>query len=181
MIKKWETLEERRAADLKIFDAFWYKRRRPGWEKTGEYVVLKSPLWVNIIPMTSDGKVVFVEQYRHGIDEMTLEVPGGLVEKGEDPRAAAERECAEETGFASDEEALLIGETQPNPAFLDNICYSYLWKNCEKKFEQRLDGSEDIDVKLFDIDEIKRMIADKKIQHSLVLNAFFYYFLKFGD
>ncbi|MFC2131829.1 NUDIX hydrolase, partial [Bacteroidota bacterium] len=116
MIKKWETISERKIDNFKIFSLSWIKRRHPDWNKESEFVVLKSPKWVNIIPITKDGNVILIEQYRHGTDEITLEVPGGLVEEGEDPRDAGERECGEETGFAGEGQALLLGENIPNPA-----------------------------------------------------------------
>ena len=180
MIKKWETIERRQAEDYRIFRAEWIKRKHPDWSKTGNFVVLDSPKWVNIIPITKDNKVVLIEQYRHGIDDITLEVPGGLVEEGEDPIQAAERECIEETGFRGKNCAILLGENLPNPAFLTNKCWSYVWFDCEENDIQHLDGNEDIQVVLLPLVEVRNYIEDKRINHSLVLNAFFFYFLKYG-
>ena len=179
MIKKWDTVGSEFAGDFKIFNISRIKRRHPEWKKEGSFVVLDSPQWVNIIPITPDNKVIFVEQYRHGIDRITLEVPGGLIEKGEEPGTAGERECSEETGFQGPERAELLGENFPNPAFLNNKCYSYVWFNCVKTDEQRLDGNEDINVVEIPLDDIRDRIADGTIQHSLVLTAFFFYFLRY--
>jgi 8-oxo-dGTP pyrophosphatase MutT (NUDIX family) len=178
MIKKWDTISERTVGNFKIFDLSWIKRRNSDLNKEGEFVVLKSPQWVNIIPVTSVGNVVLIEQYRHGTDEITLEVPGGLVEKNENPRIAAQRECQEETGFAGNGEAELLGENIPNPAFLTNTCHSYVWFNCKKVSGQKLDRHEDINVIEVPLTEIKKMILEGRIKHSLVLTAFFFYFLK---
>jgi ADP-ribose pyrophosphatase len=180
MIKKWETVENKFVENLKIFDLNIVKRFNNEISKEGSFIVLNSPKWVNIIPVTRNNEVVLVEQYRHGIDEITLEVPGGLVENGEDPRDAGERECREETGYEGVGQAILLGENQPNPAFLNNLCYSYLWTGCEKKFNQALDGNEDINVVLLPFSEINDYILSGKIKHSLVLTAFLFYFLKFG-
>jgi ADP-ribose pyrophosphatase len=180
MIKKWDTIEKKFVENYKIFDLFRIKRKNSEIKKEGNFVVLETSSWVNIIPITIDNKVILIEQYRHGIDEITLEVPGGLVEMDEEPRLAGQRECLEETGFGSDDDALLIGENYPNPAFLNNKCYSYVWFNCSKKDEQHLDGSEDINVIEVPLESIKKLIVDKKIQHSLVLDAFFFYYLKYG-
>jgi ADP-ribose pyrophosphatase len=179
MISKWQTIKRERQKDLKIFNLISVERKHPEQNKHGNFVVLESPEWINIIPMTRDNKIVLIEQYRHGIDEVTIEVPGGLVEKGEDPRMAAQRECIEETGFVGPDDAELIGINQPNPAFLDNLCYSYLWRDCEQKFDQKLDGNEDINVILKSIGEVKSMILNGTIKHSIVLNAFFFYSLKY--
>jgi 8-oxo-dGTP pyrophosphatase MutT (NUDIX family) len=181
MIKKWETLERRKVDNFKIFDLEWIKRRHPDWGKVNEFVVLNSPSWVNIIPVTKEGNVILIEQYRHGTDEITLEVPGGLVEKDEDPKDAGERECFEETGYKGKGCAKLLGTNIPNPAFINNKCFSYLWLDCEKVGTQHLDGHEDIKVIEVPLKNIKKMILEGKIQHSLVLTAFFFYFLEYSD
>ena len=180
MIKKWETLQRSEGADYRIFKSEWIKRKHPDRNNPGNFVVLDSPRWVNIIPVTKDKNVILIEQYRHGVDEITLEVPGGLVEKGELPRDAAERECFEETGFQGIGHAELLGENQPNPAFLTNKCWSYIWHDCEEKATQQLDGHEDIEVIQIPLTEVRDYIEKGKIQHSLVLTAFFFYFLKYG-
>jgi ADP-ribose diphosphatase len=181
MIKKWNTISSEKAADLKIFNANWVRRQHPDWDKSSNFVVLDSPDWVNIIPITKDGNVVFIEQYRHGTDEITLEVPGGLIEIGEDPGFAGERECQEETGFVGAEKAILLGENRPNPAFMNNTCYSYVWFDCEQKFDQNLDGNEDIKIVEYPLNEVRMLILDKKVNHSLVLTAFFFYSLQYSD
>lgn len=177
-ITKWETIQVESNQDLKIFQAKFIKRRNPVTKKIHNFIRLDSLDWVNIIPITADNQVVLIEQYRHGIDDITLEIPGGLVDKSETPLQAGMRECIEETGFASIETPILIGVNNPNPAFLNNKCYSFLWKNVEKKFEQKLDLNEIIDIKLIPLNEIRFFIESGKISHSLVLNAFFFLFLK---
>ncbi|MBI5325832.1 MAG: NUDIX hydrolase [Ignavibacteriae bacterium] len=179
-IKKWDTINKREIDNFKIFDLSWVRRKHPDNGKEGEFVVLNSAEWVNIIPVTQDKKIVLIEQYRQGTDELTIEVPGGLVEAGEEPRDAGERECREETGYEGNGKSLLLGVNTPNPAFLNNKCYSYVWFGCELKYEQKLDRHEDIRVIEVPADDIKVMILEGKIRHSLVLTAFFFYTLKYG-
>lgn len=176
---KWETVEKQLIDDYKIFNLELVRRYHPEWKREGKFVVLDSPRWVNIIPLTKDNNVVLIKQYRHGIDEITIEIPGGLVDNDETPLEAACRECTEETGYSSDVFAELLGENIPNPAFLNNRCWSYVWRNCERTQLQNLDGNEQIDVIEVPLKKIRQMILDKEIQHSLVLTAFFYYFLKY--
>jgi 8-oxo-dGTP pyrophosphatase MutT (NUDIX family) len=180
MIEKWETLGVESSEDFRIFTAIRIKRRHPAWKREGSFVVLDSPQWVNIIPVTTEGNIVLIEQYRHGADSITIEVPGGLVEHGEATRIAAERECLEETGYGSNQEAELLGKILPNPAFLNNECFSYVWFGCELKSEQHLDRHEDIRVFEASQAEVKDMILDGRINHSLVLDAFLYYIFKYG-
>jgi 8-oxo-dGTP pyrophosphatase MutT (NUDIX family) len=179
-LKKWETLGIESNFDLKIFKAEWVLRRNPRTNSKSKFVVLNSKNWVNIIPITTNHEVVMIEQYRHGIDQITLEIPGGLVDNNEEPMAASMRECIEETGYHSDSSPILLGLNHPNPAFLTNSCYSFLWQGVSKKYEQHLDKNEDILVKLIPIEQIKSLIEEQKITHSLVINAFFFYFLKIG-
>ncbi len=103
-----------------------------------------------------------------------------MVEKDELPLIAGQRECTEETGYFSEQKAQYLGETLPNPAFLNNICYSFVWYDVELKYKQNLDRHEEIVVFEKSFDEVKELIKKGKINHSLVLNAFFYYFLKNG-
>ncbi len=181
MVKNWETIDKQQVNDFRIFKANLIKRKHPDWNKESKFVVLDSPDWVNIIPVTKNNEIVLIEQYRQGIDGITLEVPGGLIESGEDPGRAGERECREETGFSSAEKAELLGTNEPNPAFMNNICYSYVWHNCEKNGVQELDSHEDIEVVLAPANKIKNYIKEGKIKHSLVLTAFLHYFLKYGN
>jgi 8-oxo-dGTP pyrophosphatase MutT (NUDIX family) len=179
----WRTEERRQMLDCKIFTVEAVRRsaqKRNGEPSSGTFYVLHSPSWVNIIPLTASGNVILIRQYRHGTDDFTLEVPGGLVEQGEDPRAAAERECAEETGFVGEGAAILLGENQPNPAFLDNTCYSYLWRDCRLQAAQNADEHEDIEVVEVPLEEIPTLIQTGVIQHALVLTAFFFLLLREG-
>ena len=181
MVKNWQTVNKDLINDFRIFKANWIIRKHPDLGKESKFVVLDSPNWVNIIPVTKNNEIVLIEQYRQGIDGVTLEVPGGLIDPGEDAGEAGERECREETGYLSAEKAELLGINEPNPAFMNNICYSYLWRNCEKNASQELDPHEDIETVLVPADEIKNYIKEGKIKHSLVLTAFFYYFLRYGN
>ena len=89
--------------NLKIFDLFKYKLVSPYSEsekKSFDFFVFQSVDWINILPITKDGKVVFVEQYRPGTDSITLELPGGMSNEDEEPIESAKRELKEETGFS---------------------------------------------------------------------------------
>jgi 8-oxo-dGTP pyrophosphatase MutT (NUDIX family) len=175
MIKKWKTLSKKIIGNFRIFELFQYEREHPNTHRISQFYGLSSTNWVNIIPITKDNKIILVEQYRHGIDTSAIEIPAGLIELNEDPKIAAMRECMEETGYQGGSEAIFLGKVRPNPAFLDNWCYHYLWLNCEKKFEQNLDENEDINVLKIPMDEMQEMINNGKINHSLVISAMFHY------
>lgn len=180
MISNWKTKEIKKIGDYRIFSFNSALRTNPVSGKDSEFYFLNTPNWVNVIPITKDNRVIFVEQYRHGSDSVTLEIPAGLIEPNEEPQKAAERECLEETGYSSIYPAELLGVNSPNPAFLNNKCYSFLIKDAEKKFEQSLDANEVIDVHYLEMRKVKEMINSGEINHSLVLTAFFFYSLKYG-
>lgn len=169
----WETVEREAVADYGIFMLYRVRRRHPQRQQTGEFVVLEAPPWVNIVPVTEDDHVVLIEQYRHGIDTITVEIPGGMVAPGEDPRTAAERECREETGYASDVPAQLVRINYPNPAFLTNVCYTYLWRGCRRIAEPSWDRHEEIALRLVPLSELPQLLRTGVIRHSLVLVALF--------
>ena len=176
MIAKWETLDSNFLGNYKVFDLYRKTRKHPKTRKVGDFTALVATDWVNIIPITVEQEIVLVEQYRHGIDAITLEIPAGIMEANENPKAAAERECIEETGYIGKSEAILLGKSRSNPAFLNNYCYHYLWLDCELKQEQHLDENEDIRIVKIPLSAIKNYIAENKIEHSLAISAFYHFF-----
>lgn len=132
---------------------------------------------MNVVALTADEQVVLIKQYRHGIDAVTLEIPGGIIEVGETPLDAGVRELREETGFAGDDAALL-GQVHPNPAYQTNICYTALVRNARLAGEQHQDGGEDIVVRLVPLSDVPKLISEGHITHALVVAAFHFLELK---
>ncbi len=130
--------------------------------------------WVNIVPLTTKEEVVLVKQYRFGIDEVTLEVPAGTLDKGEqDPQLAAQRELLEETGYSSND-IVSLGKVAANPAIQNNYCHFYLAKDVILTSEQDLDLTEDIEIELVKLTEIDSLISSGQIKHSLsILNLLY--------
>jgi 8-oxo-dGTP pyrophosphatase MutT (NUDIX family) len=147
----------------------YYRFEPTGAER--EFVVLEFPDWVNVIPITEDGQVVLIRQYRHGISASTWEVPGGMIDPDEEPIDAAMRELLEETGYAADSVEFL-GRVSPNPAIQGNWSYSFLAKGCKYTGARNLDPFEDIEVKLFSLEEIPDLIKQEEICNSMVINSF---------
>ncbi|HUO04393.1 MAG TPA: NUDIX hydrolase [Candidatus Binataceae bacterium] len=169
--RKWKTLKTAAVYRTPIFDLH---RRRSIHPHKGErdFFILDAPNWVNIVPLTKGRDVVMIRQWRHGIGGFTLEVPGGMVDPDDpSPAHAARREMIEETGFDSDA-IIELGRVHPNPAFQGNICYSFLAENVREIAKPKWTATEETEVVLVPLAEIKRMIASRGIMHSLTIAAF---------
>ena len=177
MISKWKKNSERSVLKASVFEYFKVVSTSPDSEKTGQFDVLKCRNWVNIIALTPNNEVVLVKQFRQGTEEITLEIPGGVLHIGEDPILGAKRELEEETGFLAKEWALL-GSVDANPAFMTNKCFVYLATGCVNSSSQNLDPFEEIEVTTAPIEEIPNFIREGKISHSLVVAAFYLYVTK---
>lgn len=137
-----------------------------------DFVVVKAPDWVNVLALTSDRKLVLVRQFRHGIDDFSLEVPGGVVEAGEDPVAAGVRELQEETGYAGGN-ARLLASVHPNPAIQNNHCRVVLIEGAVPSGTIDWDPDEEIEVSVLPVDEVLAAARAGKITHSLTLVSLF--------
>jgi ADP-ribose pyrophosphatase len=175
MVKDWEKLNSEEIANYRIFKMRRDVRRSPRTGAEHSFFVLQSPDWVNVVALTPENQVVMIHQFRHGTERVTLEIPGGMVDPHEnDPAETARRELLEETGYAA-EQVIHIGTVHPNPAFLDNTCYTYLALNARWQQEPQFDGAEDIAVELVPIEAIAGMVGNGRITHALVVAAFYHY------
>jgi len=174
VIKEWETVKTEDLGNYRVFQLQAVERISPRTGNKHRFFKIQSSDWVNIMPITADGRVVMVRQYRHGNSEITLEVPGGMVDEGEDPMISALRELREETGYEG-VNPQKIGQVAPNPALFDNICHSYTVENVQKVGEQEFDSAEDIEIELVPLTEIPNMIASGAITHALTINAYYFY------
>jgi len=177
--KPWQVVSSKKDQSYRVFSLRTDLAISPRTGKKHHFFILESSPWVNVIPLTPQKEVVLVRQYRHGTQNVTLEIPGGLVETSDSPEGAARRELLEETGYGS-EEIVSLGLVHPNPAIQNNACYTYLAKDVYPIGEQEQDDKEDIEVVLKPIAEIQGLIQKGVITHALVLAAFYRYFMEYA-
>jgi ADP-ribose pyrophosphatase len=174
-IQPWPRISTKKIGDFRIFQIRSDLRRSPRTGDEHDFFVLECVDWVNVIAVTSDQQLVMVEQFRHGSDTVELEIPGGMMDPGESsPVVTGVRELREETGYEG-REARVIGEIFPNPAIMDNTCYTVLVEDCQLKHSIGLDHSEDVATQLVPVVDIPDLVRTRRIRHSLVVVALYHY------
>jgi ADP-ribose pyrophosphatase len=166
-VRDWEEYERERILDCGIFSVERSRARSPEDGSEHDFYRIVSVEWAQVVPVTAGGCIVMIRQYRHGAERITLEIPGGLVDPGETPAAAAQRECLEETGFRA-HSVRPLGTLNPNPALFGNRLHAFLAEGVERVGEVQNTGSEHTSVELVPVLEVERLLIEGKIDHALV-------------
>ncbi len=178
-IIKWKTVSSALQLKAHVFRYWKVERESPSNQEVGTFDVIQCLNWVNVIAITKVQKIILIKQYRHGTDQVTVEIPGGAVAHMEDPKEGAIRELREESGYTSSN-WIHLGRVDANPAFMTNQCDTYLALECEKTHELELDPFEEIEVYLRDLADVDKMVESGEITHSLIIAALFLYRLHRG-
>ncbi|HEU0110578.1 MAG TPA: NUDIX hydrolase [Flavisolibacter sp.] len=176
---KWKVLESEY-----LFNVPWLTIRRekcelPNGKVMQAYYTLEYPGWVTAFALTKDEKVVMVKQYRHGLGVISTELPGGVVDAGETHEKAIARELLEETGYVF-EEFEFLGKISANPATSNNYMHMFIARGGEKIAEQKLDETEDVEVVIYTLDEVKQLVRENKIVQALHTTTIFYALERLG-
>jgi ADP-ribose pyrophosphatase len=170
---KWKVLESEYLHKKEWLTIRKDKCELPNGKIVSEFYVNEYPAWVNAFALTKEGKVLMVKQYRHGIGELCIELPGGVVDEGETWQDGIKRELLEETGYRF-ETLEYLGKICANPSTTNNYMHMFLAREGEKVAEQKLDELEDVEVLVMDVDEVKQLVKENKIIQSLHVNCIFY-------
>jgi len=141
--------------------------------KTSKRELIKHPGAVAIIPITNEGKIILVEQYRKALERSLIETPAGKLEPGEEPEVSARRELEEETGFGC-EKLTYIQSFATSPGFADEIIHIYVAEGLYKiENAASLDEDEFVDLIEATIEESLEMmnngqIFDAKTAYSIL-------------
>lgn len=168
--KPWKRERSETGPDLLIARARFDWVENPRTRQTLRRLVLDVADWVNVVALTPERRLVVVRQYRFGTGTVTTEIPGGVVDLGEPPEAAARRELREETGYTA-ESWRALGPVEPNPAFQNNLCHHYLAEGARPTHALELDPGEDIVVDTLALEEVRDHVRNGSIRHSLVISA----------
>lgn len=166
----WQLEDREDGPDLILFQARYDHLRHPTSGDVLRRLVLESVDWVNLVALDAEGLSVMVRQYRFGVGYPTLETPGGMVDPGEGPLEAAQRELREETGYTGGTWHYL-GAVEPNPAFHDHLCHHFLARDVEPTHGQDLTQGEAIRVELMSEAQINEAVRSGEIRHALALSA----------
>jgi ADP-ribose diphosphatase len=170
--KEWPLVVSETLLSLRVFELRKDRCRSPRTGAEHDFYVLSGRDWCNVVPLTDDGEVILIRQYRHGTRETTLEIPGGIIDPGDaSPAEAARRELLEETGCeATSIEP--IGVIHPNPAIQSNACFSFVARGVRQVTAPKLDAAEDIEVVRMPLADVPARIAAGEVRHALVVVAF---------
>jgi len=170
--RAWRVLGDEHLQHCKVFDVHRATMESPETGAAHPFYRIESPEWVNVVALTTDEDLVMVRQYRQGAREVTLEIPGGLVDAGEEPIQAAGRELLEESGYRAGRIESL-GSINPNPALFANRVHMFVALDCEPFAPIDNGETEETAVELLPLRDLDATVRAGGIDHALVVATLF--------
>ncbi len=166
--RAWKDLEEETVFSVPFVSISRTRSVRDGDGKTARFYRLHFPDWANIFAITPEQEVVFVHQFRQGVMAHTLELPGGVMEPGEDPLEGARRELVEETGYTAGE-WIDLGPVFPNPAIQDNRCRTFIAKDARRTHATAFDADEELELELIPLDRLVERTLRGQVTNAVIV------------
>jgi 8-oxo-dGTP pyrophosphatase MutT (NUDIX family) len=169
-LRKWTQLRRDHVANYRILDVCRVELQDGDGRARGHAFTVRCRDWCNVVAVTPADEVVLVWQYRFGTDALSLEIPGGVIDAGEEPECAALRELGEETGYhAAALEPLLVLEA--NPAIQNNRCFTFVARGATRVADPRFDPQEELETVLVPAAHLPDLLDSGRITHALVQSA----------
>ncbi len=172
---KWKTLSSQYISRHQYFTARVDKCEMPDGKIVEEYFVVELPESACALALTDNNEVVMTRQYRYPVNETMMELPGGFIDKGEEPVTGMARELKEETGYEFDK-VQYLGKVAANPGVLNNYTHMFLATGGKKVTAQSLDHNEEIEVHLLPVEEVRRMLKQNEFPQALHVSCMMYAF-----
>lgn len=169
---KWKTISEKSLLKTLVFEVMDDENISATGVK-GDYYIMNAPDWVLVIA-EKDDKFLMVKQWRHGEKALSVEFPGGVIDKGEEPEIAARRELEEETGFKAGK-LTKLGCVNPNPALFSNHVHVYLAEELVAAGGQHLDEDEFINCMELKKEEVLEGMGTEQFPHGIMATALCFY------
>ena len=171
----WPLSAEESVLTTPVFEVrrHWCRSPKDGRDKA--FTVLNCPDWVQVLAVTPEDRVLLVRQFRQGTRQVSLELPGGVIEPGQTPEEAARRELREETGYAA-ETFRRLAAFRPNPAVQNNTAHAFVAEEARLTGPTEFDENEDLDLVLVPAAELRDLVLTGAVDHVIMAAAILFHF-----